>query len=179
MAVPATVVPTTLTFFDNVYSQTEYEDKADADAIFSAMRDDLPRVATSPEGSKLIIKFVALSRTVTAEGPLKDMVKIIWRMVKPMSGSAPYKLCLFYLSVGTVLDYLKISHLRGVSGPWVEGVERWLGKQLTIGGKGVTGEGEGSVEDRLKRFFSTPYLHDFDWVSYCYISVKVFHSLNL
>ena len=57
---------------------------------------------------------------------------------------------------------MKSSPLASQSKAWIEKIETWLGKQLTIGGKGVTGEGEGSVHDRLQRFFSTPYLHDFD-----------------
>ena len=61
-----------------------------------------------------------------------------------------------------VLWYLKTSPLAAQTKSWIQKIETWLGKQLTIGGKGVTGEGEGSVHDRLQRFFSTPYLHDFD-----------------
>ncbi len=61
-----------------------------------------------------------------------------------------------------VLWYISTSPLAAQSKPWVSKLEAWLGKQLTIGGKGVTGEGEGTVFDRTQRFFSTPYLHDFD-----------------
>ena len=60
-----------------------------------------PGVAKGAEGVKLVTKFQMLARTVSAEGPLRDMVKIIWRMVKPMSGTAEHKLCLFFTAVGT------------------------------------------------------------------------------
>ncbi len=47
-----------------------------------------------------------LASTVTAEGPLRDMIKIIWRMVKPMSGTAEYKLGLFFTASGTCKNYI-------------------------------------------------------------------------
>ncbi|KAI0212924.1 hypothetical protein LSAT2_002096, partial [Lamellibrachia satsuma] len=45
---------------------------------------------------------------------------------------------------------------------WTDRFVEWLGKQLTTGGKGAVGEGEGTVADRMLRFFTNPYLHDFD-----------------
>ncbi len=58
-------------------------------------------VVKSAEGAKLVTKFKMLARTVSAEGPLRDMVKVIWRMVKQMSGNAEHKLKLFFIAVGT------------------------------------------------------------------------------
>ena len=39
-----TVLPSVLEFYDNVYALTDYEDKQDADAVWSKMRSDLPGI---------------------------------------------------------------------------------------------------------------------------------------
>ena len=36
------VLPSVLQFYDNVYKLTEYENKQDADAVWTKMRADLP-----------------------------------------------------------------------------------------------------------------------------------------
>ena len=36
------VLPSVLQFYDNVYKLTEYEDKQDADVVWTKMRADLP-----------------------------------------------------------------------------------------------------------------------------------------
>ena len=97
------------------------------------------------------------------ETGFRDVIKIIWRMTKVMSGAAQHRLCLFMLGCGAVCGSMKASGTaRPAAADWIRAVEAWLGTQLTIGGKGCTGEGEGSVDDRIQRFMSTPYLHDFD-----------------
>jgi len=90
------------------------------------------------------------------------MVKIIWRMVKPISGPPMFRLALMFLAIGATIEVLLNGANSGSIAQWSQRLEKWLGKQLTIGGKGVAGEGEGQVEERVKRFFSTPYLHDYD-----------------
>ena len=84
-------------------------------------------------------------------------------MTKSMSGTPEHKLSLFVLGSGVVCSALQGSaNVNPKAQDWIAGVEKWLGTQLTIGGKGCAGEGEGSVHDRIHRFLSTPYLHDFD-----------------
>ena len=39
-----TVLPSILEFYDNVYGLTDYDDKQDADAVWSKMRSDLPGI---------------------------------------------------------------------------------------------------------------------------------------
>ena len=36
------VLPSVLEFYDNVYKLTEYEDKQDAETVWTKMRSDLP-----------------------------------------------------------------------------------------------------------------------------------------
>ena len=102
-----------------------------------------------------------LGKTATTAENFKDMVKIVWRVVKSIEGSPMHRLALFFLSVGAVVETVRGT--QGTSGGGLaEGVWRsgWA-KQLTVGGKGV-GEGEGRIVTRVQQFFSTPYLHEFD-----------------
>ena len=150
------IMPTTLSIVDNTYQNTQYEDKQDAEQVFGQVKAHLQEAAQSEDGQKLIQKFFFLAKTVTTEGTFHDMVKVVWRMVKDMSGTPVHRLALFFISLGTLCA------TRDEAQQWQGKVEAWLGRQLTIGGKGCTGEGEGSVTSRIQRFFSTPYLHDFD-----------------
>lgn len=159
---PEAVLPVTLQLLDSVYQHTAYEDPQDAQAMFAQLRANMPSITNCPDGKKLVQKFCVLSRTISTEGTFMDMVKIIWRMVKTMQGNALHKLGLFLVALSTLCESLKTLPVSGQSGVWRQKTEVWLGKQLTIGGKGVTGEGEGTAIDRVSRFFSTPYLHDFD-----------------
>ena len=122
----------------------------------------MPQTIQSNEGKKLIQKLFMLGRTVSTEGTFKDMIKIIWRMVKPMSGSPVDKICFCFICISTVAVVIRSGTNANHVDAWMETIAKWLGKQLTIGGKGCAGEGEGSANDRIRRFFSTPYLHDFD-----------------
>ena len=83
-------------------------------------------------------------------------------MVKPMNGLPMYRLALLFLAIGAMIEVLASSAQSGSIPQWSARLAKWLGKQLTIGGKGVAGEGEGRVEKRIQLFFSTPYLHDYD-----------------
>ena len=141
---------------------TAYDDKEDAETSFAQLRSSLPSVAQSPDGAKIIQKFAVLGKTATTEANFNDMVKIIWRVVKPMNGAPMHRLALFFLAIGAVVDSLAKGSLAETSKLWLPRLEKWLGTQLTIGGKGVAGEGEGKVVERVQRFFSTPYLHDYD-----------------
>lgn len=140
----------------------DFSDKQDAQLYFDQLKRELPVTAASPDGAKIIAKFTVLAKTATTEGTFKDMIKIIWRMIKPMTGTPLYRLTLVFLAIGAMCTSLASSSVRTGLPQWIENMETWLGKQLTIGGKGVAGEGEGTANDRVQRFFSTPYLHDFD-----------------
>ena len=150
------IMPITLSLVDRTYQRTDYEDKHEADQVFAQLRAQLQATSESKDGQKLIQKFFFLAQTVSTEGTFHNMVKIVWRMVKDMSGTPLHRLSLFFISLGTLCATLNKAE------GWRDKVERWLGRQLTIGGKGCAGEGEGSVISRIQRFFSTPYLHDFD-----------------
>ena len=160
----ASKLVTTKTFLKNTQKHTAYEDPVsdEANQLFSQLQQELPQIYASAEGQKLVQKYSMLGKTVTAEGPFLDMVKIVWRMVKTMGGSPLYRLSLFLIGIGTLIDTVRSSPFGANCHTWEERVEKWLGTQLTIGGKGCTGEGEGPVISRVQRFFSTPYLHDFD-----------------
>ena len=43
-----------LDFYDKVFKQTNYEDAQDAEAVFSSIRENLPAVAQSSDGAKVI-----------------------------------------------------------------------------------------------------------------------------
>ena len=164
MASVSTTTNVTTKFVEEVYLQTNYEPdlRQEADAMYNHFKTLLPDVIESSDGKKLVKQYTTLASTVSTEGTFNDLIKIIWRMVKEMGGTAQYKLCLFFLGVGTVYSVIEKKASGRPVEVWLKKVEKWLGNQLTIGGKGVAGEGEGSVNDRIQRFFSTPYLHDFD-----------------
>ena len=142
--------------------ESGYSDKKDAEETYACLRDDLPTIARSNDGQKVMKKFVVLAKTATNEATFNDMIKIIWRLVKPMTSSPLHRLSLFFLAVGAMCETLLSGPTGSSVSSWMDKFEKWLGEQLTIGGKGVTGDGEGSVTDRIQRFFSTPYLHDYD-----------------
>ena len=150
------ILPKTLSIFDNTVRATSFEESLNASSVFNDLRSDIVTATDTTEGQKLIQKFFFLGKTVTTEGTFYDMVKIAWRMVKEAPETPVRKISLFFISIGTMCTTLPATE------EWRPKLEAWLGRQLTIGGKGCAGEGEGSVMDRLKRFFSTPYLHDFD-----------------
>lgn len=141
----------------------DFNDKDDATVYFDHLKSQIPIVAVTSDGKKMMSKFTILAKTATNESTFKDMVKIIWRMVKTISGTPPFRLSLMFLGIGAMCRSLASSSLGDQLPEWVINLEDWMGKQLTIGGKGVAGEGEGTANERIQRFFSTPYLHDFDW----------------
>ena len=158
----ASVLSQALQLLDSVYKHTAYEDKCDAQQTFMQLRIELQRTAASAEGQKLIQKFDMLARTVSTEGTFNDMVKIIWRVAKGMGGTIHHKFSLLVIGVSIVCVSLTNSRPVEDISSWTDRFVKWLGKQLTTGGKGAVGEGEGSVGDRMQRFFTNPYLHDFD-----------------
>ena len=84
-------------------------------------------------------------------------------MTKAISGSPEYKLGLFIVGAGVVCGAAKGAPTADTSATaWIAGVETWLGMQWTIGGNGHTGQGQGSVLNRIRQFLTNPYLHDFD-----------------
>ena len=154
----------TESFIDEVYNSTSYGEtwEEEAKTVFTYIKQLTSSVMGSTDGKKIVKQYTTLAATISTEGTFNDMIKIIWRMVKEMGGAPQYKLCLFFLGLGTIYSALeKKADSRPIQ-TWRCRVVKWLGTQLTSGGKGVAGEGEGSVNDRIQRFFSTPYLHDFD-----------------
>ena len=140
---------------------SDYDDCIEAKSLFMQLDSNLGEILLTPDGKIVTQKFSVLARTVKQGETFKDMVKIIWRMVRTIYGTSIYKLGLLFLGLSAMccsLSKLQTSDLNS----WIANLEEWLGNQLTIGGKGVAGEGEGTAEERINRFFSTPYLHDFD-----------------
>lgn len=156
------VTTQTKQFVDNVYKQTHYNSslEAEAEQIYHKLIAFIPAICQSGDGQKLVQKYIMLGRTVRTEGMFQDMVKIIWRMVKEIPAqNSVHRLGLFVIAINAMGESLPVKEQLGA---WQLRLEKWLGNQLTIGGKGCTGDGEGSVTDRIQRFFNTPYLHDFD-----------------
>ena len=155
------VVEKTKLFLQQVYKYTSYEDelKQEAEDTFTKLSTFLPAMANTGEGSKLITKFTNLGTTAMTEGMFQDMVKIIWRMIKGVPAqNSVHRFGLFAIAIGATCHSCKATQKE----EWQKNIAIWLGNQVTIGGKGCTGDGEGNVADRMQRFFSTPYLHDFD-----------------
>ena len=151
-------------FFEEIYQHTTYEDIDDGRAVFDEIKEAIPDIVLRhPDGLEVISKFQALSSPVTGVIQFKNMVKIIWRFVKGKYAAPEHKLTLMNLAIITMVLCLKGKpRTKGQVLKWKDDIAKWQGVQLTIGGKGVTGEGEGDVRQRMARFFQTPYLHDFD-----------------
>lgn len=151
-------------FFEQVYQHTSYEEYCDGRQIFDGIIQSIPDVVLrNPEGLEVISKFQALTTSVTGVAQFKNMVKVLWRFVKGKYASPEHKLTLMNLGVITMVLCLKEKpRTKGQVTEWRDDIAKWQGNQLTIGGKGCTGEGEGDVTQRMARFFQTPYLHDFD-----------------
>ncbi|XP_019646828.1 PREDICTED: uncharacterized protein LOC109487282 [Branchiostoma belcheri] len=149
---------------DRVFAKTDFEDKDDAQQTFAHVHSELPKTAASPDGVKLVQKFASLGSAATVESTFLDMIKIIWRTVRLTPGTSVVRIQLFFLAIAAMMvSVLKSPNVSDdLLETWLHKVEVWLGRQLTSGGKGCVDGGEGSVNDRLDRFFSTPYLHDFD-----------------
>ncbi|XP_066285865.1 uncharacterized protein [Branchiostoma lanceolatum] len=149
---------------DRVFAATDFEDTDDAQKTFTHIRSELRRTATGPDGAKLVQKFASLGGAATAESTFMDMIKIIWRTVRLTPGNSLVRIQLFFLAIaGMTVSVLKSPSVADdVLESWLQKVEVWLGRQLTSGGKGCVDGGEGRVGERIDRFFSTPYLHDFD-----------------
>ena len=146
----------------NVLSHTSYEDNGEATSVFSEIECRLPDIAERDiNGSELVSKFTLFGQVVATQESFKDMIKIIWRTVKAKSGQPQYKLSLFIIAMAALLQGINSKYNVHVD-DWVQYISKWLGNQLTIGGKGVTGNGQGNVVERMSQFFLTPYLHDFD-----------------
>ena len=141
---------------------TKYEEHSEAKCIFDEVERRLPLIAANDKNAiEVSAKFFSFASSVSNKETFKDMIKILWRTVKVKSGQPQYKLCLFLVGMSSLIKGVNTSFNKDIE-DWVKGIAQWLGNQLTIGGKGITGEGEGKVVDRINRFFLTPYLHDFD-----------------
>lgn len=149
---------------DRVYEKTSYPDsyKEEAEAVFGAIKSYLPLIASKDkQGIEVVNKFSSFANSVSDQDGFKDMIKIIWRTIKVKAGQPQYKLSLFLIAIAVIVQNISPTYNNCID-EWVTFIIQWLGNQLTIGGKGVVGEGEGSVVERISRFFCTPYLHDFD-----------------
>ena len=156
------LVKVSLLILNQIFLNTKYEDDHTAKAIFDEIQGMLPLIATEDNyGIEIGLKFASFGNTVTNLGTFKDMIKIIWRTVKNKAGQPQYKLSLFIVAMASLIKSIN-SRYNQVLDDWVQCIIRWLGNQLTIGGKGVVGEGQGTVISRMNQFFLTPYLHDFD-----------------
>lgn len=148
---------------DKTYLATRYTDTEDAEVTFKAIKKHLTMVAQYDDSSiKTWKKFSNLGKSVFSCSSLNDLVKIIWRMAKEKGGQPHHMLCTFIIGLGAIIFTVRGSQPKEKTEHWEDACLKWLGNQLTIGGKGVTGEGEGTVLERIKCFFMTPYLHDFD-----------------
>ena len=147
---------------NQVFLNTNYENNDEAKLVYDEMQTRLQAIATrDKQGIDVTSKFSSFASGVTSKDSLKDMIKIIWRTVKTKTGQPQYKLSLFILAMASLVRGINSTYNRYIDA-WVDGMVRWLGNQLTIGGKGVIGDGKGSVVERMNQFFATPYLHDFD-----------------
>lgn len=153
----------TSSFLDNVIKRTTLLDALDAAITFAEVKEYLARIVKDDPGVlKIWNKVCALAVTVFSASSLNDMVKIVWRIVKDNGGNSKHMICCFCIGVTAILVTARERQSLEDVDNWQRKCEEWMGTQLTIGGKGVTGDGEGSTSDRISRFFNTPYLHDFD-----------------
>ena len=158
------IVDVSNALMDRIFSEMDVGDCTDSENAFlnvksylnSLVSEDFTTIQTMWK------KSYNLGMAVISVESLNDMVKIVWRMVKENGRSTENMLCLFVIGISAVLAAAKLRLCVDNVSTWEENCIQYLSKQLSIGGKGVTGEGEGSVQDRMKRFFNTPYLHDFD-----------------
>ena len=159
-----TIVKECQVFFEQVYQHTTYEEYCNGRDVFDSIIESIPDVVfRNPEGLEVISKFQALSTSITGVAQFKNMVKVLWRFVKSKYAPAQHKLTLMNLGIITMVLCLKgKARTKDKVVEWCADIAKWQGIQLTIGGKGCTGEGEGDALQRMERFFQTPYLHDFD-----------------
>ena len=158
----SSLVKVSLLLLNQIFINTNFEDTEQAKAIFTEIQSRLPLIASQDKyGIEIGAKFLSFASAVNSKAAFKDMIKIIWRTVKTKAGQPQYKLCLFIVAMASLVQGISSSFNKDIDG-WVEFILQWLGNQLTIGGQGVTGTGQGKVVDRINQFFLTPYLHDFD-----------------
>ena len=161
MADPATDVAAVFVL-QEIWKKTKFQNKKESEFVLNEIQKRLPLIVkTDSEGIALNTRFASLANTITSQKNFQDMTKIAWRMAKSKSGQPQYKLSLLIVAMAAMITHLREKHFENCES-WFSGVFAWLGHQLTIGGKGVTGDGEGNVIERLNSFFQTPYLHDFD-----------------
>jgi len=114
---------------------------------------------------KIIDKFEPLAASTAAQrNQYRAMIKVAWRFVRSSkTGDAMEVLALLVIAFASLTNGARKSGAKVVRvDKWRDEIARWLGRQLTIGGQGVTGEPVGNPLDRVQQFLSTPYLHDFD-----------------
>jgi len=159
---PSSLVKVSLLLSNQIYINTKFEDNEQAKIVFDEIQSRLPLIATQDKhGVEIGAKFSSFANAVNSKGAFKDMIKIIWRTVKTKAGQPQYKLCLFIVAMASLIRGISSAFNKDLDN-WVEFIIQWLGNQLTIGGQGVTGVGQGKVIDLINQFFLTPYLHDFD-----------------
>lgn len=152
-----------LDLLEQTHLATSIPDEEDARSAFERCEEQLRDITTDEQNtSTLWKKYCVLGMTVFSCSALNDMVKIVWRMVKDIGGSPEKMLCLFMLGIAAILETQRARQGEDTVRAWEKRCISWLGRQITIGGKGVTGDGDGSTVDRIQSFFNTPYLHDFD-----------------
>ncbi len=69
-----TVLPSILEFYDNVYALTDYEDKQDADAVWSKMRSDLPGITVHLSQMEILVPSKCLYHTLQKSVLIKPNV---------------------------------------------------------------------------------------------------------
>ena len=151
-------------FLDKIYKKTTFaeQDSAEADCVFNAVKKYLPLISEKDkQGLEIVRKFSMFATSICNQDSFKDMVKIAWRTIKTKTGQPQYKLSLLIIALAALVQNINPVYNEFID-DWICFITQWLGTQLTIGGKGVIGKPEGSVIERIKQFFATPYLHDFD-----------------
>lgn len=152
-----------LGLLEQTYHATSITDEEDARLAFERCKEQLRDITTDEQYTlTLWKKYCVLGMTVFSCSALNDMVKIVWRMVRDMGGSPEKMLCLFMLGIAAILETQRSRQGEDTVETWEKRCISWLGRQITIGGKGVVGDGDGSTVERIQSFFTTPYLHDFD-----------------
>ena len=154
-------------FLRVTYASTSYDEYSSADGrqLFQAMMLSCQSSDESTECQETIRKFQKLSAgAISQRAQYREIVKVVWRYVQKLSvADQQRRLFLMCMAVSTVTVESRRTAGRPVCvDKWRDEVAKWLGEQLTCGGKGVVDVGEGCARERLERFFSTPYLHDFD-----------------
>ena len=139
-------------FIDQVFQNTSYDEvSSDGKQLFeqltykSQMLDD--------EAKKIVKKFQSLATTVSEVQQYHTMLKVIWRYIRALPASPTHKLFLMVLAFCSLKVSVCLKVKNEIVDGWRNKVAVWLGTQLTSGGQGIIGSGEGSAIDRVERFF--------------------------